>query len=147
MKKIGLLFLILIFGTGFAQKIKKEEKAKDKFESRQPQDMSVPPQPMITFSAQYPGGNKTFISNVGKNLNIVALKPLNKDLKTKIILKIGSDGSVINISTYGDDEVFNSEVRKAAQKATQGIKWEAGKNNKGEKIIDIVSLPFKYSNI
>lgn len=147
MKKICLLLLIMIFGSGFAQKTKKEEKAKDKFESRQPQDMSAPPPPMVAFPAQYPDGNKAFISNVSKNLNKAALKPLNKDLKTKIILKIGTDGSVMNISTYGNDEIFNSEVKKAAEKATYNIKWEAGKNNKGEKVIDIVNLPFKYSNI
>ncbi|WP_291877111.1 hypothetical protein [Chryseobacterium sp.] len=46
--------------------------------------------------------------------------------------------------TYGENEVFNSEVKKAAEKATYQVKWEAGKNNRGEKVIDIVNLPFKY---
>lgn len=146
MKKIILLILILIFGIGSGQKVKKEEKVKDKFESRQPQDMSVPPPPMVAFPAQYPDGNKAFIENVKKNLNKDVLKPLGKDLKTKIILKINSEGNVINVSTYGGNETFNSEVKKAAEKATSNIKWEAGKNNRGEKVIDIVNLPFKYSN-
>ncbi|SFN28108.1 hypothetical protein SAMN05421594_2027 [Chryseobacterium oleae] len=144
MKKIILLILTLMFGIGFAQKVKKEEKVKDKFESRQPQDMSVPPPPMVAFPAQYPKGNKAFIENVKKNLNADALKPLSKDLKTKIILKVNSEGNVVNISTYGENEVFNSEVKKAAEKATYQVKWEAGKNNRGEKVIDIVNLPFKY---
>lgn len=146
MKKLALLTLIFIFGMGFAQKVKKEEKVKDKFESRQPQDMSVPPPPMVAFPAQYPKGNKAFIDNVKKNLNTDALKTLGKDLKTKIILKVNSEGNVINVSTYGGDETFNTEVKKAAEKATYNVKWEAGKNNRGEKVIDIVNLPFKYSN-
>ncbi|MEY8759312.1 hypothetical protein [Chryseobacterium tongliaoense] len=146
MKKIFLLFLILIFGIGFGQKVKKVERVKDKFESRQPQDMSVPPPPMTAFPAQYPGGNKAFVDDVKKNLNKDALKSLSKDLKTKIILKISSDGNVLNVSTYGDNEAFNSEVKKAAEKTTSKVKWEAGKNSKGEKVIDIVNLPFKYSN-
>ncbi|NML72310.1 hypothetical protein HHL23_21355 [Chryseobacterium sp. RP-3-3] len=146
MKKIILLILMMLFGLGFAQKVKKEEKVKDKFESRQPQDMSVPPPPMVAFPAQYPNGNKAFIENVKKNLNADALKPLGKDLKTKIILKVNSEGNVINVSTYGSNETFNTEVKKAAEKATYKIKWEAGKNNRGEKVIDIVNLPFKYSN-
>ena len=144
MKKVFLLILILIFGVGLAQKVKKEEKVKDKFESRQPQDMSVPPPPMVAFPAQYPKGNKAFIENVKKNLNTDALKAPGKDLKTKIILKVNSEGNVINVSTYGGDETFNTEVKKAAEKATYNVKWEAGKNNKGEKVIDIVNLPFKY---
>src|ERR1700750_557990 len=109
MKKIILLILTLMFGIGLAQKVKKEEKVKDKFESRQPQDMSVPPPPMVAFPAQYPKGNKAFIENVKKNLNVDALKPLSKDLKTKIILKVNSEGNVVNVSTYGENEVFNNE--------------------------------------
>ncbi|WP_294287747.1 hypothetical protein [uncultured Chryseobacterium sp.] len=146
MKKIYFLFLILVFGTGFAQQAKKEVRTKDKFESRQPQDLSVPPPPTIAFPAQYPGGNKTFISNVSKNLDKSTLKTLGKDLKTKIILKIGADGKVLNVSTYGSNETFNSEVKKAAEKVTAGTQWDPGKNNKGEKVIDIVNLPFANSN-
>lgn len=144
MKKVFLLILTLMFGIGLAQKVKKEEKVKDKFESRQPQDMSVPPPPMVAFPAQYPKGNKAFIENVKKNLNVDVLKSLSKNLKTKIILKVNSEGNVVNVSTYGENEVFNSEVKKAAEKATYQVKWEAGKNNRGEKVIDIVNLPFKY---
>lgn len=137
---------MMIFGLGLAQKVKKEEKAKDKFESRQPQDMSVPPPPMVAFPAQYPNGNKAFIEHVKKNLNTDALKSLGKDLKTKIILKVNSEGNVMNVSTYGGNEIFDTEVKKAAEKATYKIQWEAGKNSRGEKVIDIVNLPFKYSN-
>jgi hypothetical protein len=146
MKKIILLILMLLFGIGLAQKVKKEEKVKDKFESRQPLDMSVPPPPMVTFPAQYPNGNKSFIENVKKNLDTNTLKPLGKDLKTKIILKVNAEGNVLNVSTYGINEIFDAEVKKAAEKATYKVKWEAGKNNRGEKVIDIVNLPFKYSN-
>jgi len=146
MKKTVLLFMILLFGFGFAQKVKKEEKVKDKFESKQPQDMSVPPPPMTAFPAQYPNGNKSFINNVSKNMNKATLKDLGKKLTTKIILKIDTDGNILNISTYGANQIFNSEVKKAVEKATNNIKWEPGKNNKGEKVIDIVNLPFQYSN-
>ena len=146
MKKICFLILILMFGSGFAQQIKKEVRVKDKFESRQPQDMSVPPPPMVPFPAQYPGGNKTFIGNVNKNLDKSTLKTLGKDLKTKIILKIGADGKVLNISTYGSNETFNTEVKKAVEKTTANTPWDPGKNNKGEKVIDIVNLPFAYKN-
>ncbi|KMQ60308.1 hypothetical protein ACM46_16985 [Chryseobacterium angstadtii] len=146
MKKILLFIFILTFGLGWAQKVKKEEKVKDKFESRQPQDMSVPPPPMVAFPAQYPNENKAFVDSVKKNLNKDALKPLGKELKTKIILKVNPEGNVVNVSTYGDNEIFNTEVKKAAEKATYNVKWEAGKNNRGEKVVDIVNLPFKYSN-
>lgn len=140
-----LLLPLFIFGICFAQKAK-AEKVKDKFDSRQPQDMSVPPPPTIAFPAQYPKGNKAFLENVKKNLDKATLQSLGKNLKTKIILKINSDGNVLNISTYGNNEPFNNEVKKAAEKATNNIIWEAGKNNKGEKVIDIVNLPFQYSN-
>ena len=146
MKKIFLLILLIIFEIGFAQKAKKVDRVKDKFESRLPQDLSVPPPPMIAFPAQYPNGNKAFIDAVKKNLDKSALKSFSKEIKTKIILKIDSDGNVINISTYGDNETFNNEVKKAAYKTTSQVKWEAGKNNRGEKVIDIVNLPFKFSN-
>ncbi|KIC64241.1 hypothetical protein [Chryseobacterium taiwanense] len=145
MKKILILLPVFIFEICSAQKAK-AEKVKDKFESRQSQDMSVPPPPMIAFPAQYPKGNKAFLENVKKNLDKAALQSLGKNLKTKIILKINSDGNVLNISTYGNNETFNNEVKKAAETATGNIIWEAGKNNKGEKVIDIVNLPFQYSN-
>jgi hypothetical protein len=146
MKKTLILLPLFIFGISFAQKTKKEEKVKDKFESRQPQDISVPPPPTTAFPAQYPKGNKAFLENIKKNLDRAALQSLGKNLKTKIILKINSDGNVLNISTYGNNEDFNNEVKRAAGKATDNIIWEAGKNNKGEKVIDIVNLPFQYSN-
>ncbi|WP_080778637.1 hypothetical protein [Chryseobacterium phocaeense] len=146
MKKIILLILMFMFGIGFAQKVKKEEKVKDKFESRQPQDMSVPPPPTVAFPAQYPGGNKAFIENIRKNINKDALKSLDKLMITKIIVKVNPEGNVLNVSTYGGNEVFKAEVKKAAEKATDKIKWEAGKNNRGEKVTDIVNIPFKYSN-
>lgn len=146
MKKLLLLLLLSVFEITFAQKSKKDEKIKDKLESRQPQDLSVPPPPTIAFPAQYPKGNKTFLENIKKNLDKTALQSLGKNLKTKIILKINSDGNVLNISTYGNNEIFNNEVKKAAEKTTDNIIWEAGKNNKGERVIDIVNLPFVYSN-
>lgn len=146
MKKIFLLILLIVFEIGFAQKVKTDERVKDKFESKQPQDLSVPPPPMTAFPAQYPNGNKAFVEVVKNNLNKDALKSLGKNLQTKIILKIDSQGNVVNISTYGNNEAFNNEVKKAADKATLKVKWEAGKNSHGEKVIDIVNLPFKFSN-
>lgn len=71
MKKILSLLLLVIFGIGFAQKVKKEEKVKDQFESRQPQDMSAPPPPMVAFPAQYPKGNKAFLNDISKKFRSI----------------------------------------------------------------------------
>lgn len=147
MKKITLLFFFLIFEVGFAQKVVKIEKIKDKYNVNKSQDFSVPPPPMTTFPAQFPRGNKVFIEEVKKNLDKEKLKSLSKDLMSKIILKIDSDGNVINISTFGNNDDFNIEVKNSVEKTTNKIIWIAGENNRGEKVIDIVKLPFKYSNL
>ena len=45
---------------------------------------------------------------------------------------------------YGPNEIFNEAVQEAAKKTTENIKWEAAKNKEGQKVIDIVRIPFRY---
>ncbi|HAY3552482.1 hypothetical protein KRE47_17460 [Elizabethkingia meningoseptica] len=146
-KKIFLLILFMGFSFCFAQNTKKQSDVsiKNKLESRQPQDMSVPPPPVNSFPAQYPKGNRAFLMLVEKNLNKEALKAQSKKLTTKIMIKVDDEGNVINISTYGANDLFNKEVETAAKKAVGTTKWTAGKNSQGEKVIDIVRLPFVIS--
>lgn len=143
MKKVMLISFICIGIEAFSQ----NKKIVDQYASRQPQDASVPSPPAITFPAQFPGGNKAFVKKVEEKLNKEALKSLSQKLDTQIILKIDSDGNVLNISTYGKNDIFNDEVKTAAAKATDKIQWTAGKNNRGEKVIDIVKIPFRYKNL
>lgn len=140
MKKLILLINVLFFSFGTAQNVS------EKMEKLQGQDLNVPAPPKISFPAQFPGGNKMFLTEVEKNLDQSALKDLAKNSKTKIILKIGLDGKVINISTFGENKIFNDAVQKAATKATGLTKWIPGKNQRGEYVIDIVNLPFKFSS-
>ena len=49
---------------------------------------------------------------------------------------------MLNISTYGGEEAFDLEVQKAAVKANGSEKWEAGQNNQGKKVIDVIRIPF-----
>lgn len=72
------------------------------------------------------------------------MKNLGSTLNTDIILKIDQQGNVLNISTYGKNEIFNKKVKAAATKSTQDIKWIAGKNNQGQKVIDIVRLSYRF---
>ncbi|MGG5210925.1 hypothetical protein ACQWU4_18545 [Chryseobacterium sp. MIQD13] len=149
MKRITLLIFALISTVAFSQKTKAEPSSRvsDQYESRQPQDSSVPPPPSTTFPAQFPDGNKAFVKKVEQNLNKQVLKSLSETLDTQIIIKIDDDGNVLNISVYGKNEIFNIEVKSAAIKATDKVKWTVGKNNKGEKVIDIVKIPFRYKNL
>lgn len=80
-----------------------------------------------------------------KNINKETLKGQPKKLETKVIIKIDDDGTVLNISTYGINEVFNKEVEVAAKKVSI-TKWTAGKNRQGENVIDLVKLPFTIAN-
>lgn len=148
MKKTILITCLAISAIAFSQKNsnKGETKLINKYEAKQPQDFSVPPPPVNPFPAQFPGGNKIFVKKVEQNLNKNILAVLPKNLHTELIIKINDDGNVINISTYGKDEVFNNEVKAAAIKSTEKIKWIAGKNNRGEKVVDIVRIPFHYRN-
>lgn len=84
---------------------------------------------------------------IDQNINKNNLKNLGSTLNTEIILKIDKLGNVLNISTYGKNEIFNKEVKQAASKSTQDINWTAGKNNKGEKVIDIVKIPYRFKNL
>lgn len=143
MKKILLLSFICIGIAAFSQ----HKKIGDQYASRQPQDSSVPPPPSITFPAQFPEGNKAFVKKIEQKLNKESLKSLPQNLNTQIILKIDQDGNVVNVSTYGKNEIFNDEVKNAASIATDGVQWTAGKNNRGEKVIDIVKIPFRYKNL
>lgn len=148
MKKTALITCIAISTIAFSQttKTKGETKLASKYESRQPQDFSVPPPPVNPFPAQFPDGNKAFVKKIEQNLNKDALISLLKSLTTEVIVKVDSEGNVINISTYGKNETFNNEVKMAATKSTEKVKWVAGKNSKGEKVVDIVRIPFNYKN-
>ena len=146
MRKLVLATTPHFLQFGFAQKItdKKESKIATKFESQQAQDFSVPPPPITTFPAQFPTGNKDFLKKVESNLNKEQLKIDDTNLSTQIILKIDAIGNVINIAMYGPNEIFNEAVQEAAKKTTENIKWEAAKNKEGQKVIDIVRIPFRY---
>lgn len=141
MKKILLLPTLFLFTIGFSQKIA------DRYQSSQPQDQSVPPPPRVSFPAQFPDGNKAFLKLINQNINKNNLKNQGATLNTEIILKIDQHGNVLNISTYGKNEIFNKEVKAAATKSTQDAKWTSGKNNKGEKVIDIVKIPYRFKNL
>lgn len=145
MKKIFCLFSILSLTIVFSQK--QETKIADRYQSSQPQDQSVPPPPRIAFPAQFPTGNRAFLKKIDENIDKNNLKNLNKTLNTEIILKIDPQGNVLNISTYGKNEIFNKEVKTAATKSTENIKWTAGKNSQGENVIDIVKIPYRFKNL
>lgn len=146
MKKLIILCSLCIFGIMFSQKNKAENTLKEKHESRQAQDLSVPPPPITDFPAQFSGGNRLFLENVRKNLSESDFKSSDKILKTKIILKIDQKGNVLNISTYGSNSAFNGEVKKSAEKVTKNTIWEPAKNKMGITLIDIVNLPFEFKN-
>ncbi|KQT16156.1 hypothetical protein ASG31_14165 [Chryseobacterium sp. Leaf404] len=141
MKKILLLPTLLLFSNSFSQKIA------DRYQSSQPQDQSVPPPPRVSFPAQFPNGNKAFLKIIDQNINRNNLKNQGATLNTEIILKIDKQGNVLNISTYGKNEIFNKEVKNAATKSTQDVKWTAGKNSQGQKVIDIVKIPYRFRNL
>ena len=145
MKKNLQLILIFLLQLGFAQQAKAQN-IKDKYAQSQPQDLSVPPPPVNVFPAQFPKGNKVFIQKVKENMDVNLFQDLPQELNTKIILKIDTSGNVFNVSTYGNNEKFNTAVKNAVQKATNEIKWEPAKNKLGEKVIDIVQIPFNFVN-
>ncbi|WP_139420268.1 hypothetical protein [Chryseobacterium mulctrae] len=145
MEKFFLILLILSFQTLLSQK--QETKIADRYQSSQPQDQSVPPPPRVTFPAQFPDGNKVFLKKIDENIDKEKLQDIGENLNTEIILKIDQQGNVLNISTFGKNESFNKEVKAAAAKSTQNIKWIAGKNNQGEKVIDIVKIPYRFKNL
>ncbi|CAM3609860.1 TonB C-terminal domain-containing protein [Elizabethkingia occulta] len=142
--KIVSFFLLFVANICFAQIAKKQNEmnVKNKMEARQLQDPSVPSPPVNSFPAQYPKGNRVFLQLVEKNINKESLKGLPKKLETKIIIKINDDGTVLNISTYGEYEVFNKEVENAAKKIGT-TKWTAGKSRQGENVNDLVKLPLR----
>jgi len=141
MKKALSLLALSIFSISFSQKIS------DRYQSSQPQDQSVPPPPRVSFPAQFPDGNKAFLKEIDQYINSNNLKNSGKNLNTEIILKIDQQGNVLNISTYGKNEIFNKEIKAVALKSTQDIKWTAGKNNQGQKVIDIVKIPYRLKNL
>jgi uncharacterized protein YuzE len=141
MKKIFSIFSILSIIIVFSQK--QETKITDHYQSSQPQDQSVPAPPRVTFPAQFPDGNKAFLKKIDKE----KLQDIGENLNTEIILKIDQQGNVLNISTFGKNENFNKEVKITATRSTQNIKWTAGKNSQGEKVIDIVRLPYRFKNL
>lgn len=145
MKKIFSIFSILSIIIVFSQK--QETKIADRYQSSQPQDQSVPAPPRVTFPAQFPDGNKVFLKKIDENINKEKLQDIGKNLNTEIILKIDQQGNVLNISTFGKNETFNKEVKAAAAKSTQNIKWIAGKNSQGEMVIDIVKIPYRFKNL
>ncbi|MDV2448883.1 hypothetical protein CMU93_15385 [Elizabethkingia anophelis] len=147
MEKTVSLFLLFVVNICFAQNAKRQSEmnVKNKMEARQPQDLSVPPPPVNSFPAQYPKGNRAFLQLVEKNISKESLKGQPKKLETKIIIKVDDEGTVLNISTYGINEVFNKEVEVAAKKVST-TKWTAAKNRQGENVIDLVKLPFTIVN-
>lgn len=145
MKKIFSIFSILSIIIVFSQK--QETKIADRYQSKQPQDQSVPLPPRVTFPAHFPSGNRAFLKKIDENIDKEKLQDIGENLNTEIILKIDQQGNVLNISTFGKNETFNKEVKAAAAKSTQNIKWTAGKNSQGEKVIDIVKMPYRFKDL
>ncbi|KQR94960.1 hypothetical protein ASG01_03595 [Chryseobacterium sp. Leaf180] len=142
MIKLFIVYSTLCCGLFSGQK-KDQKTVAEKFEAQQPQDFSVPPPPTVAFPAQFPGGNRMFLKEIEKKLATARYDFQGK--KFKLIFKIAADGTVLNISVYGNAEDFNAEIKKVAEEIIANKKWIPGENEKGERVIDIVTLPFILS--
>ncbi|QDP86301.1 hypothetical protein FNJ88_12350 [Chryseobacterium sp. SNU WT5] len=148
MRKLIFIVVLLSFNLLWAQK--KDQKSTPtvsaKYESRSPQDASVPPPPVMIFPAQFPGGNRAFIKKVKEEVAKEYVPSGEGPFKTEIILKIDADGNILNVSTFGEKESFNEEIKRISYQITENVKWEPARNKEGLKVIEVVRLPFSLKN-
>lgn len=108
----------------------------------------APPPPRIPYPAEYPnGGNAEFVKQIIKNLDLNLLKDQEGTLRTKVIIEVRQTGFVKSINTVGENKVFNAEVKRVANKLALNETWHAGKNSRGEQVVDIVTLPVIYKKL
>lgn len=104
----------------------------------------APPPPKITFPAQFPGGTKVFVAKVLENIDLSKYQNAKAPLKANTSMRIDTDGNTSTVGASGPNEDFNNDVRAAMKKVTTNVKWQPGKNIKGETVIDVVFLPIIY---
>lgn len=117
--------------------------ASQRYEKMQPQDRSVPPPPVTTFPATFPGGNKTFADKTVLLIHRENLPASVKTYETQVSLKIDAEGNVVNISVLGNNPEIDRAIKAAAYRVTSNIRWNPGRNKAGVHVVDIVRIPLR----
>ncbi|MCL8536008.1 M56 family metallopeptidase [Chryseobacterium gallinarum] len=90
--------------------------------------------------AKYPGGNAELRKKIGNTMDMAVINPLKGTITSTAYIQIDETGKATQITTSGNDEVFNKEYLKTITAISNETTWQPATKN-GKAIATSLKIP------
>lgn len=91
-------------------------------------------------SAEYPGSKAELRAQIGKTMDISAIQPIKGIIKAIAYIHIDPTGKATNITTSGDNDIFNKEFLRTMTAISNETSWKPATKN-GQPIASVLKIP------
>lgn len=91
-------------------------------------------------SAEYPGSKAELRAQIGKTMDVSAIQPIKGVIKAIAYIHIDPTGKATNITTSGDNDIFNKEFLKAMTIISNNTSWKPATKD-GQPIASVLKVP------
>ncbi|MFZ4931345.1 M56 family metallopeptidase [Chryseobacterium sp. Mn2064] len=91
-------------------------------------------------NAEYPNGMADLRKKIGRNMDVAALDPLKGEIKAIAYVHIDETGKTTNITTSGDNDLFNKEFLKTISAISNETTWKPATKD-GKPIASVLKIP------
>lgn len=91
-------------------------------------------------SAEYPGSKAELRAQIGKTMDVSAIQPIKGIIKAIAYIHIDPTGKATNITTSGDNDIFNKEFLKAMTIISNNTSWKPATKD-GQPIASVLKVP------
>lgn len=91
-------------------------------------------------SAEYPDGMADLRKKIGRNMDVTALDPTKEEIKATAYVHIDETGKTTNITTSGDNDLFNKEFLKTITAISNETTWKPATKD-GKPIASVLKIP------
>ncbi|MGE8555978.1 MAG: M56 family metallopeptidase [Chryseobacterium jejuense] len=91
-------------------------------------------------SAEYPGSMKDLRTQIGKNIDLSSLQSIKGVIKATAYVHIDQTGKVTNVTTSGDNDIFNKELLRTIAAINNETSWKPATKD-GQPIASVLKVP------
>ncbi|MBP2617160.1 beta-lactamase regulating signal transducer with metallopeptidase domain [Chryseobacterium jejuense] len=91
-------------------------------------------------SAEYPGSMADLRDQIGKIMDVSALQPIKGVIKATAYIHIDQTGKATNVTTSGDNDIFNKEFLKTMTAISNDTNWKPATKD-GHPIASVLKVP------
>ncbi|WP_167356192.1 M56 family metallopeptidase [Chryseobacterium jejuense] len=91
-------------------------------------------------SAEYPGSMAVLRAQIGKTMDVSALQSIKGVIKATAYIHIDQTGKVTNVTTSGDNDLFNKELLRTVTAINNETSWKPATKD-GQPIASVLKVP------